>query len=104
MSDSINISGAWVLSVSAMGQALQIKLDLQQDGSAVSGTMDSAMVKGDINGSVDGNQMNATSKTNIMGQDVELKIDGTVDGDSMSGNIATGMALLPNLPFTAQRG
>lgn len=103
MSDSINISGAWVLSVQAMGQALQIKLDLQQDGSAVTGTMNSSLVKGDINGSVDGNQMNATTKTNIMGQDVELKITGNVEGDSMTGNIETGMMMLPNLPFTASR-
>ncbi len=98
-----NMAGKWTLSVEAMGQALQIELDLAQDGSTVTGKMASALVNGDINGSVTGNNFNATTRTSIMGQDVELQINGNVEGDSMSGSITTGMPMLPELPFTAAR-
>jgi hypothetical protein len=98
------LSGAWTLSVEAMGQAMQINLQLDQNGSDVTGKMESAMVNGDINGTVTGNKLNATTKTSIMGQDVELNIVGAADGDSMSGTINTGMPMLPELPFTARRG
>lgn len=97
------LSGAWVLSVEAMGQALQINLQLEQNGPEVTGKMESSLVNGDINGTVAGNNLTATTKTSIMGQDVELVISGTVEGDSMSGSIATGMPMLPELPFSASR-
>jgi zinc protease len=97
------LSGAWTLSVEAMGQAMQINLQLDQNGSDVNGKMESAMVNGDINGTVTGNKLSATTKTSIMGQDVELNITAAADGEAMNGTINTGMPMLPELPFTAKR-
>ena len=82
---------------------MQINLQLDQNGSDVTGKMESAMVNGDISGTVTGNKLSATTKTSIMGQDVELNITGAADGDAMSGTINTGMPMLPELPFTATR-
>ncbi len=98
-----NIAGKWTLNVEAMGQALQVALDLQQDGSTVSGKMESALVGGDISGTVTGNNFSAVSKTEVMGQSVELNMNGTADGDSMTGSINAGMPGIPDLPFTGTR-
>lgn len=96
------IAGEWTISAEAMGQALQISLHLEQNGSDVTGKMESALGGGDLTGTVTGNTFNAVSKTEIMGQKVELAITGTVDGDSMTGSINTGMPGLPDLPFTGK--
>jgi len=98
-----DVAGKWTLSVEAMGQALQIGLDLQQDGNNVSGKMESALVSGDISGTVAGNKFNASSKTEVMGQEVTLNMAGTVEGDSMTGTINAGMPGLPDLPFTGNK-
>jgi zinc protease len=97
------IAGDWAISAEAMGQALQISLHIEQNGSEVTGKMESAMGGGDLAGTVTGNNFSAVSKTEIMGQQVELTISGTADGDSMTGSINAGMPGLPELPFTGKR-
>jgi zinc protease len=98
-----NMAGKWTLNVEAMGQTLQIALDLQQDGNNVSGKMESALVSGDINGTVAGNSFNAASKTEVMGQEVEMNMAGTVEGDSITGSINAGLPGIPDLPFNGNR-
>jgi zinc protease len=98
-----NVAGEWAVSAEAMGQALQITLNLQQDGSAITGRMDSAMGGGELTGTVTGDSFNATSHMEIMGQEVDLSISGTVTGDEMSGSINAGMPGLPDLPFSGEK-
>jgi hypothetical protein len=101
--ENAQIGGEWTVNAEAMGQALQISLNLEQNGSDVTGRMESALGGGDLSGTVTGNSFSAVSKTEIMGQAVELTITGTVDGDSMSGSINAGMPGLPDLPFSGKR-
>ena len=88
-----NITGKWTLSVAAPGEAVDVILDLKQDGEAVTGTMTSTHGSGKVTkGTFKKNKLTATLAADIQGSQAELQIDGTVDGEKISGSLtATGL-------------
>lgn len=101
--DNADIAGSWELSLDFQGQKVPVKLNLEQNDDKISGTIDTALGSGRIDGgSVKGNKFNATAATEIQGQSVELVVSGSVDADKMNGTIST--AIIPgSLPFEGTR-
>jgi hypothetical protein len=99
-----NVNGKWNLTVDFQGQQMPITLTLKQDGGTASGSIDSAVVKGEIAGAkVSGNKLTAIARSQIQGQAVDLNISGTIDGDSMKGTVIVPMPGVPPLSFTGTR-
>lgn len=83
-----DISGKWTLIVDAPGQAVDVVLDLKQDGESLSGTMASMVGGGTVDkGSIRGKAIKATIKADIQGQPSELQLEGTIEGNKISGTI-----------------
>lgn len=98
-----DVAGNWTLSIEAMGQELQINLNLDQDGEKISGKVSSMMGEGEISdGKVNGNKVSAIAKFEISGQKAEIGIKGTVDGDSIEGTMAYDKIPMP-LEFKGSR-
>jgi zinc protease len=99
-----NANGKWDLKMNAMGQNLDVTLDLKQDGDKVSGEMNSMLGKGTVEGGkISGNKLTATAKTTFQGQALNLKISGTIDGDNMKGSIDSGFPGAPAFSFAGKR-
>ena len=82
------VSGKWSLSVAAPGEAVDVLLDLKQDGENVTGTMSSGVGGGTITkGSFKDKKLTATITADIQGSPTELGVEGTVDGDKITGSI-----------------
>jgi hypothetical protein len=101
--ESADVAGTWELNLDFQGQKVPVKLSLEQAGDKVTGTIDTALGSGTIDGgSVRGRKFSATAATEIQGQSVELVVSGSVDGETMSGTIST--AIIPgSLPFEGTR-
>ncbi|MGC1905346.1 MAG: hypothetical protein WA715_16110 [Candidatus Acidiferrum sp.] len=90
-----NVAGTWEFSVTgAAGKASQT-ISLKQDGAKITGTFKGPRQSGNIDGSVDGNniQFHVTAR-------IPLDYTGTVNGDSMKGTMS-GRG--QNGEWTAQR-
>ena len=99
-----NAAGKWNLTIEVQGQKLPVTLTLKQDGSVVSGSLESMLGKGEISGAkIAGNKLSGTAKTEMQGQAVDLNISGTIDGDTMKGIINSGIPGFPPLPFEGKR-
>ena len=82
------VAGKWALTVAAPGEAVEVLLDLKQDGEKVTGTMASGVGGGTISkGSFKDKKLTATITADIQGSPTELGLEGTVDGDKISGTI-----------------
>jgi predicted Zn-dependent peptidase len=92
---TVDVTGKWTLSATAQGQELPLVLILKQDKEKVSGSLESAFGKGEVNGKVKGNKLKATATISFQGQNLELNLDTTVKGDSMNGNITSAMVPIP---------
>ena len=98
------VGGVWNLTIDFQGQAVPVTLTLKQDNAKVSGTLDSAMVKGEMtDAKVIGNKIIGVVKTQMGGQAMELNINGTVEGDTMKGTVTIPMPGAPPLSFTGTR-
>jgi len=98
------VDGKWNLIVDFQGQQVPVTLTLKQDGSKASGSIDSAMLKGDIaDAKISGNKITAIAKSQIQGQSVDLNISGTIDGDSMKGTVTIPMPGAPPFSFTGTK-
>ncbi len=101
--ETADVAGIWNLSVEAMGQSLDIKLNLEQDGENLSGTLESMLGAGEISdGKVAGNKVSAVLKTEFNGQGLELGLKGNVEGDTMEGTFTTSIIPMP-LEFKGNR-
>ncbi|HEX6278996.1 MAG TPA: hypothetical protein VFZ49_03175 [Pyrinomonadaceae bacterium] len=91
------VTGKWSLSVAAPGEAVEVLLDLKQEGENVTGTMASTHGSGTISkGSYKEKKLSATINADIQGNPTELGLEGTVDGDKISGSLtATGLGTFP---------
>jgi dipeptidyl aminopeptidase/acylaminoacyl peptidase len=99
---SVNIAGKWNLLANVNGQEVPVSLDVNQNGSAVTGTVSSTQANGTIeSGKVSANNLTATLKVNIGGQAMELAMEGTIAGNKMTGSLA-GPGL-PPITFTATK-
>lgn len=99
----VNVEGNWSLLLDFQGQNVPVTLNLQQNGKAITGTIETILGSGTIaDGTVSGNRVSATATTAIQGEPVEFAISGAVDGDSMSGTLSA--AIIPDsLSFTGTR-
>jgi zinc protease len=99
-----NANGKWELKMNAMGQNLDVVLDLKQEGDKVSGEMSSPIGKGAVEeGKLVGNKFTGSAKVSFQGQPLNLKISGTIDGDNMKGTVDSGFPGAPAFSFAGKR-
>jgi hypothetical protein len=82
-SQPANIGGDWQISWQARNGSQQASMQIQQDGSKLSGTFQDASGSSSVTGSIAGN--NVSFSVQIQGRPVTLAFTGTIDGDKMSG-------------------
>jgi len=82
-SQPANIGGAWQISWQARSDTQQATMQIQQNGSKLSGTFQDASGSSSVTGSVAGN--NVSFSVQIQGRPMTLAFTGTIDGDKMSG-------------------
>ncbi len=98
------VEGVWNLVIDYHGTPFPVTLTLKQADASVSGTLDSAMIKGDLtDAKVSGNKVTGIIKTQMGGQAMELNISGTVEGDMMKGTVTVPMPNFPPLSFTGTK-
>jgi len=99
---SVNITGKWNMIGSAGGQEIPISLNVNQNGSIVTGTVSSMQGNGTIeSGKVSANNLTGTLKVDIGGQAMQLTMEGIIDGDKMTGTLVGSG--LPPITFTATK-
>lgn len=103
--ENATAEGTWNLSVSTPQGDLPIAVTITNDGGNVGGTINSPLFgSAEItSGSVDGNQVNATSAVSFQGQSIEVKINGTIEGSTMRGSVAASIPGIPELSFTGTK-
>jgi len=85
-SQPANIAGTWQLSRPGRGGSQQATIQIQQDGSKLSGTFQGPRGSSPLTGSVDGN--NVSFSVQMQGRrTMTLAFTGTVDSDKMSGTL-----------------
>ncbi len=101
--ETAEVSGTWELSLDFQGQKLPVTLTLDQTNDRLSGKIETVLGSGEIeDGSVRGNKVSATARTEIQGQSVDFAITGSVNGDSMSGTLSA--PIIPDsLSFEGKR-
>ena len=86
-SGGMNVAGAWNLNVNTPEGAVAITLNLQQQGSAVTGTVSSPMGSADIQeGSIAGGRL--TFRVSAGG--ISASFSGTIRGSNMTGTLNAG--------------
>lgn len=99
---AVDLGGKWTVFADAGGQALQIAMDLKQNGAKFTGGTFAAIGDGTIeDGKVAGNSFTAVLKASIQGQIVEFQMEGKVDGNKMTGSFSG--AGFGSIPFTATK-
>jgi hypothetical protein len=78
-----NVAGAWQISWQGRSGIQQATMQIQQDGTKLSGTFDDASGSASVTGSVAGNKVSFSVQ--VQEHPVTLAFAGTVDGDKMSG-------------------
>jgi zinc protease len=97
-------NGKWNLKMAAMGQNLDVNLDLKQEGEKITGEMASPIGKGAIEeGKLIGNKFTGNAKVTFQGQPLTLKIAGTIDSDNMKGTVDSGFPGAPAFAFSGKR-
>lgn len=100
---TINASGDWDLSIDFQGQAVPVSLKIVQSGEKVTGSLETMLGTGEISeGTVKGNKITASARTEIQGEAVEFSISGKVDGDNITGTLSAPVVPEP-LTFTGVR-
>lgn len=85
-SQPANIGGAWQISWQGRGGTQQATMQIQQDGSKLTGTFEDASGSSSVTGSVSGN--NVSFNVQIQGRPMTLAFTGTINGDKMSGTFS----------------
>lgn len=85
-SQPANIGGAWQISWQGRGGSQQATIQIQQDGSKLSGTFQGSGGSSQLTGSIAGN--NVSFSVQVQGhRTMTLAFTGTIDGDKMSGTL-----------------
>jgi imidazolonepropionase-like amidohydrolase len=80
-------AGSWSVSVSIMGEAAEGTLELNQDGSAVTGSLSVEGQTLDLEGTITGGELELTGSIPDMGT---VTLTATIEGDQMSGSLVLG--------------
>ena len=86
-SPSSNIGGAWQVSWQGRDGSQQATMQLQQDGSKLSGTFQGPRGSSPVTGSVDGSNISFNVQMQGRRGAMTLAFTGTIDGNKMSGTI-----------------
>ena len=86
-SQSTNVGGAWQVSWQGREGSQQATMQLQQDGSKLSGTFQGPRGSSPVTGSVDGNNISFNVQMQGRRGAMTLAFTGTIDGNKMSGTI-----------------
>ncbi len=98
--EAVSAAGTWSVDVESPQGTQSSTLTLTQDGSEVSGTMESELGSTPVTGTVEGNTLSFTMTLQFGGQSMRLDFSGTIEGDSASGTATTPMG---DLNWTARR-
>jgi hypothetical protein len=82
-SQPANIGGAWQISWQARTGSQQATMQIQQDGSKLSGTFQDSGGSSPVTGSIAGSSVSFSVQ--VQGRPMTLAFTGTIDGDNMSG-------------------
>jgi zinc protease len=98
-----DVAGKWTLDIDFQGQRLPVTLSLEQNGTDVSGELETMLGNGTIaDGKVTGSKLSATAQAEFQGSPIEFSISGKVNGAEMSGTITAPIVPDP-LSFSGSR-
>ena len=83
-----DISGAWNVDLKFLSGAAKHQLIIQQTGAKVAGDHKGDTIAGNLNGTVEGKQVNFRSSQKIQGTSLSFTFTGTVDGNTMRGTVS----------------
>jgi imidazolonepropionase-like amidohydrolase len=85
-----DLSGTWALTLAVGPRTVPGTLTLRQQGSSLSGTLESPFGTTDLsNGSVGADGFRFTSSADVGGRNVEMTITGTATGNQISGTVTS---------------
>jgi hypothetical protein len=82
-SEPANIGGTWQISWQARTGSQQATMQIQKDGSKLSGTFQDSGGSSPVTGSIAGKSVSFSVQ--VQGRPMTLAFTGTIDGDNMSG-------------------
>lgn len=87
------VGGTWNITIDAGGQSLPVTLNLQQQGSRLTGTMSSQMLGSNQikNGEVTATGFSFDASVNFGGQSIDISVTGKVTGNQVSGTVNSPM-------------
>jgi hypothetical protein len=86
----VDVSGVWEISSETPRGTMTRKVTFEQDGSSLTGTMETRMGSVPIqNGAVEGNKISFTVVFSRGGRSFEMTYSGTVEGDTAKGTYQT---------------
>jgi L-seryl-tRNA(Ser) seleniumtransferase len=98
---SVNLAGNWDVELQFAHGAARHRLILTADGNRVSGAHLGRRLRGELNGSVDGNRVRLRSGMPVEGTRLSYEFSGTAEADRMSGDVDLGE--YGTATFTARR-
>ncbi len=99
---AVDVSGVWELTSESRRGTMTRKVTFVQDGTALTGTMESRMGSMPIEkGSVDGDKISFTVQFSMGERRFEMVYKGTVEGDKAKGTFLTPRG--DEVPWTAKR-
>lgn len=97
----VNVAGRWELTVETQMGTGTPHFDLEQNGSAVTGTYQGQFGEAPVSGTIKGKDLQLSFKVNAQGMDYEIVYTGTVEGDTIQGKVSLGDAMQGT--FTGKR-
>lgn len=95
------LTGTWNVTTSAGSQQIPGTLTLQQQGTRLTGKVETPFGTADItDGSATGNTFRVATTLNIEGQSTDITFEGTVSGSQMSGTVTSARG---SFPFSGTR-
>ena len=88
--EPVNLGGQWQVHIEYVVGTSDHVLMIEQSGGKLSGTHEGEVLKGDLRGQVQANQVQFRSSHHIQGTSLGYDFTGTADGDSMQGTVGLG--------------
>lgn len=82
-----NVAGTWEITSGGPRGSRTQTLTIQQDGTAIKGTISGRRGERAFEGTVEGNKLNFTVSIETPNRTFTLEYSGTVDGDSIKGTV-----------------
>lgn len=98
-----DLTGSWELTLDFQGQSVPVTLNLEQKGSALTGSIESLFGTGSVSsGKISGGTFTASAETDVQGQTLEMTLAGVIEDGNISGKIQSS-AVPAEVPFTGVR-